>query len=113
MGSIENTTGVWDRVIPYVLGSPMPITNVFSVRMHAMRILKDKSTVNIDALEPSGSGNMYVGLNEEKATLSEVTKMGFAPKADKSTRSCIKLLIPQILHRIHHGSFDCLKTHCD
>jgi len=82
VGSIENTNGVWDGVVPYVLGSPMAIPNVFTVRMHAMRILKDKFPGIIDALEPGGSGNMYAGLNEEeKAALNEVTKMGFPPKS--------------------------------
>jgi hypothetical protein len=82
VGSIENTNGVWDGVVPYVLGSPMAIPNVFTVRMHAMRILKDKFPGIIDALEPGGSGDMYAGLNEEEKTaLSEVTKMGFPPKS--------------------------------
>ncbi len=82
IGGIENTSGVWDGVVPYVLGSPMAIPNVFCVRMHAMRILKDKLPQIIDALEPGGSGDMYAGLNdEEKEALREVTRMGFPPKA--------------------------------
>jgi hypothetical protein len=82
VGSIENTNGVWDGVVPYVLGSPMAIPNVFTVRMHAMRILKDKFPAIIDALEPGGSGDMYATLNqEEKEALLEVTKMGFPPKS--------------------------------
>lgn len=82
VGSIENTRGVWDGVVPYVLGSPMAIPNVFTVRMHAMRVLKDKFPQIIDALEPGGSGDMYQGLNaEEKQALEEVTRMGFPPKA--------------------------------
>ncbi|WP_229208250.1 hypothetical protein [Dyadobacter psychrophilus] len=82
VGSIENTNGVWDGVVPYVLGSPMAIPNVFTVRMHAMRILKDKFPAIIDALEPGGSGDMYAGLNsEEKDALLEVTKMGFPPQS--------------------------------
>jgi hypothetical protein len=82
VGGIENTEGVWDGVVPYVLGSPMAIPNVFTVRMHAMRVLKDKFPGIIDALEPGGSGDMYAGLNaEEKEALQEVTKMGFPPKA--------------------------------
>lgn len=82
VGSIENTAGVWDGAVPYVLGSPMAIPNVFAVRMHAMRILKDKFPQIIDALEPGGSGDMYAGLNEEeKAALLEVTKMGFPPQS--------------------------------
>jgi hypothetical protein len=82
VGSIENTNGVWDGVVPYVLGSPMAIPNVFTVRMHAMRILKDKFPAIIDALEPGGSGDMYATLNqEEKEALLEVTRMGFPPKS--------------------------------
>jgi len=82
VGSIENTENVWDGVVPYVLGSPMAIPNVFTVRMHAMRVLKDKFPQIVDALEPGGSGDMYAGLNaEEKQALEEVTKMGFPPKA--------------------------------
>ena len=32
--------GVWDGVVPYVIGSPMAIPNMFTVRMHAQRILR-------------------------------------------------------------------------
>ncbi len=80
IGGIENTQGVWDGVVPYVVGSPMAIPNVFSVRMQAMRVLNDKLPGIIDAVEPGGSGDMYAGLNEEeKEALREVTRMGFSP----------------------------------
>ena len=82
IGGIENTEDVWDGVVPYVVGSPMAIPNVFTVRMHAMRVLKDKLAQIIDAVEPGGSGDMYAGLNaEEKDALQEVTKMGYPPKS--------------------------------
>ncbi len=82
IGGIENTEGVWDGVVPYVIGSPMSIPNVFSVRMHAMRVLQDKFPQIIDALEPGGSGDMYAGLNaEDQQALREVTRMGFPPKS--------------------------------
>jgi len=78
VGGIENANGVWDGAVPYVLGSPVAIPNVFTVRMHAMRILWDKFPQIIDALEPGGSGYMYAGLNDiEKSALKEVTQMGF------------------------------------
>lgn len=81
IGGLENTEGVWDGAVPYVLGSPMAIPNVFTVRIHAMRVLHDKLPQIVDALEPGG-GDMYAGLNdEEKQALTEVTKMGFPPKA--------------------------------
>jgi len=82
IGSFENTTGVWDGAVPFVMGSSMAIPNMFSVRMHAMRILQDKFDGIVDALEPGGSGNPYAGLNpEEAAALREVTRMGFEPRS--------------------------------
>lgn len=82
IGGFENTEGVWDGVVPYVLGSPMAIPNVFTVRMQAMRVLKDKFPQIIDALDAGGSGDMYAGLNaEEKEALQEVTSMGFPPQS--------------------------------
>lgn len=66
VGGKENSEGVWDGVVPYVLGFPMAIPNVFTVRMHAMRILKNKLQQIIDALEPGGSVDMYAGLNTEE-----------------------------------------------
>ncbi|MDF1516066.1 MAG: hypothetical protein P1S60_19815, partial [Anaerolineae bacterium] len=82
IGGMENTEGVWDGAVPYVAGSPMAIPNVFSVRMHAMRILQGKFPQIVDALEPGGSGDMYAGLNaEEQQALREVTRMGFPPKS--------------------------------
>lgn len=81
IGAIENTN-TWDGAVPFVVGSPVAIPNVFSVRMHAMRVLKDKFPQIVDALEPGGSGDMYAGLNaEESEALKEVTQMGFPPKA--------------------------------
>ncbi len=81
IGSIENTDA-WDGAVPYVIGSPMAIPNMFTIRMHAMRVLKDKFPQIMDAVEPGGSGDMYAGLNdEEKAALLEATKMGFNPES--------------------------------
>ncbi|WBQ16134.1 hypothetical protein [Sphingobium yanoikuyae] len=78
VGSIENTTGVWDGVVPYVLGSPMAPPNMFSVRMRAMRVLNDKFPQILDAVEPGGSGDPYAGLTPQQASvLREVTAMGF------------------------------------
>jgi hypothetical protein len=78
VGSFENTHGVWDGAVPYVLGSTMAIPNMFSVRMHAMRVLDGKFPQIVDAVEPGGSGNPYAGLTAEQAdALREVTRMGF------------------------------------
>ena len=82
VGGMENADGVWDGVVPYVMGSPMAIPSSFTIRMHAMRVLKDKLPQIVEAFEPGGSGNPYLGLNEEeKAALMEATRMGFPPQA--------------------------------
>ncbi|MEV1025755.1 hypothetical protein [Streptomyces sp. NPDC050264] len=78
MGSAENTEGVWDGFVPYVPGSPMAAPNVFAVRMHAQRILRDTFDGIVDALEPGGSGDPHAGLTaEESDALTEVSRMGF------------------------------------
>lgn len=81
-GSFENTRGVWDGAVPYVMGSSMAIPNSFTVRMHAMRLLDGKFPQIVDAVEPGGDGDPYAGLNPEQAgALREVTKMGFPPQS--------------------------------
>ncbi|MFI6377121.1 PKD domain-containing protein [Streptomyces sp. NPDC050546] len=78
----ENTDDVWDGVVPYVIGSPMAMPNVFTVRMHAQRVLRHRLDRIVDALEPGGTGDPYEGLDaEEGAALAEVTAMGFPPRA--------------------------------
>ncbi|WP_236549302.1 PKD domain-containing protein [Novosphingobium sp. TCA1] len=78
IGSIENTQGVWDGVVPYVPGSTMAIPNMFTVRMQAMRLLDDKFPQIVDAVEPGGSGDPYAGLSPLQASaLREATRMGF------------------------------------
>ncbi len=82
LGCVENTRGVWDGSVPFVHGSPVSIPSVFTVQAHAMRVLWNKFPQIVDALEPGGSGDMYVGLNqEEREALLEVTRMGFPPRA--------------------------------
>lgn len=81
MGSIENTD-VWDGAVPFVLGTPMATPNNFSVRMHAMRLLKNKFPQIVDAMDAGGSGDPYKGLNaEEAAALREATLVGFPPNS--------------------------------
>lgn len=82
IGAIENTRGVWDGAVPYVIGSTMAIPNVFTVRLHAMRLLWDKFPEINDALDAGGSGDAYATLDaEQKAALSEATRMGFPPQS--------------------------------
>ena len=78
IGCAENTEGVWDGFVPYVIGSPMAIPNCFTVRMHAQRVLRDRLDDIVDAMEPGGSGDPYAGLDDEEAeALREVTRLGF------------------------------------
>jgi hypothetical protein len=82
LACFENAPGIWDGALPYVMGSPVSIPNLFTVQAHAMRVLRDKFPSIVDALEPGGSGDMYEGLNiEEREALAEVTRMGFPPQA--------------------------------
>jgi hypothetical protein len=75
---IENGNGTWDGAVPFIIGSPVSIPNVFTVQAHAMRILSKKFPQIIDAIDPGGSGEPYTGLSlEELQALAEVTKMGF------------------------------------
>jgi hypothetical protein len=78
--SMEHTEGVWDGAVPQVMGSPNAIPGVFTVRIHALRILKagGKFAQVMDAIDPGGSGDPYAGLDEEeRAALEEATRLGF------------------------------------
>ena len=80
ISGFENTD-TWDGAVPYVVGSPQAIPNVFTVRLLALRTLKDKFPSILDAIEPGGSGDMYRDLNpDERDTLREVTALGFPPQ---------------------------------
>jgi len=82
MGAIESTEGIWDGGVPFVCGSPQAIPNVFSVRMNALRVLKDKFPSIIDAMDAGGSGDPYKDLTPYEAeTLRETTAMGFPLKS--------------------------------
>jgi hypothetical protein len=77
MSCFENTNA-WDGAVPYIIGSPMAIPNVFTSRAHALRVLRNKLPMIADAMEPGGGEDIFAGLNqEEKEALEEVTKMGF------------------------------------
>lgn len=81
IGSSENTSAVWDGFAPYVPGSPMSIPSVFSVRMHAQRILRDRFPEIVDAYDVGGDPGSLALTEEESAALEEVTRMGFPPRS--------------------------------
>jgi hypothetical protein len=80
MGAAENTEGVWDGFVPFVPGCNHAIPSMFTVRMHALRVLRrrDRLPAIADALDAGGSGDPSAGLDaEEAAALREVSLMGF------------------------------------
>jgi len=96
---LENTD-TWDGAVPYVIGTPMAIPNMFTVRGHAMRILRDKLPQIADAVDVGG-GDIFAGLNiEEHAVLTEVTAMGFPPRSwyihDTMGDGALPVLVPGI-----------------
>jgi len=83
IGSAENTEGVWDGFVPYVLGCSNSIPSMFTVRMHALRVLRkrNKFPAIMDAINPGGSGDPYAELNEEESgALREATLLGYPPR---------------------------------
>jgi hypothetical protein len=83
MGAAEHTSGVWDGFVPFVLATPNAIPSMFTVRMHALRVLRqrNKFPAVMDAVNPGGSADPYAELNEEeRAALKEATSMGYPPR---------------------------------
>lgn len=83
MGAAENTSGVWDGFIPFVPGCNHAIPSMFTVRLHALRVLRQRDRLPLiaDAIAPGGSGDPYAELNEEEAeAFREVSLMGFPPR---------------------------------
>lgn len=78
IGGLESAPDVWDGAVPYVMGSPMAIPNVFTARLYAYRVLGDKLDLIADAYDAGGSGNVDALLNkEELAAFKEVSGLGF------------------------------------
>lgn len=83
IGSAENTTGVWDGFVPFVMGSPHAIPSMFTVRMHALRVLRRAGNFAavMDAIDPGGTGDPYACLDAEAAAaLREASLMGYPPR---------------------------------
>ena len=77
VGAIENTRGVWDGAVPFVIGGPTSIPNNFFVRAFARLVLAGKATRIADAMRPGGNGVPAASLNSvERAVLKEVSAMG-------------------------------------
>lgn len=83
LSSAENTSGVWDGFVPFVIGHPLAIPGHYTARIHALRVLRKRNKFPdiMDAIDPGGSGDPYATLNEEEAAaFREVTRLGFPPR---------------------------------
>lgn len=104
IGGVENTVGVWDGSVPYVPGCPYALPSVYTVRLLALRVLRDDFPQIVDALEPGGSGDPYAGLDEEeRSVLQEVTRMGFPLPSwvnyDSLGLSAFSVIFPMVVAR--------------
>lgn len=82
IAAMENTVGVWDGAVPFIVGDPTSIPNNFFARALARLVLQDKASLIADAVSPGGSGDPRGGLDEaEQEVLSEVTKLGVPLRA--------------------------------
>lgn len=80
IAGFENTES-WDGAVPFVMPTPYAVPTMFTVRLHALRLVGAKMAQVVDAVEPGGSGDIYAGLNEdERGGLLEATRMGFPPR---------------------------------
>ena len=80
LAGAEHTSGVWDGFMPFVLGTSSATPSIWTNRLNALRILRqrNKFPAVMDAINPGGSGDPYAGLNdEESAALREATLMGY------------------------------------
>jgi hypothetical protein len=84
IGAIENSTGIWDGAVPYVIGNETSIPNNNAVVALASLILKDKLTKLADAAATGGGAatgeNRQPPLQDltpvESAAFEETTRFG-------------------------------------
>jgi hypothetical protein len=87
ISSMENTIGVWDGAVPFVIPTPNSIPSYMTVEVYALRILNGTSPPGVfpqiaDAISPGGSGDPFAGLNaQQHAALLEATLLGFPLRA--------------------------------
>ncbi len=112
IGSIENTTGVWDGVVPYVMPTPMSIPNSFTFGLLAGRVLKNVMPEFVDALAVGSEKSVFDVLKTEEqvAVYKEIDAIGFPPGAWRAGQSegsglgAFALILPTIL-QIDPGYF--------
>ncbi|MGX9901362.1 hypothetical protein ACW0JT_18485 [Arthrobacter sp. SA17] len=56
IGGIENSVGVWDGAVPFVIAAPTSLPNNFFIRAFARTVLEDKAEQIADAVRPGEAG---------------------------------------------------------
>lgn len=78
LGAIENTTGVWDGAVPYVIADEGSFLNYQAHSALIELALKDKLPALADAVAPGGSGDPRALLDaDQRAIFDEALRMGF------------------------------------
>ena len=62
----EQCPDVWQGAVPFIMGHSTSWSLGFSVQANAARLLGPRIADVIDAMEPGGSGNPFVGLSSEQ-----------------------------------------------
>lgn len=85
VSAAEHTTGVWDGYVPFVFGHPRAIPDHFTIRINALRVLRERNKLPciMDAVDAGGSGDPFGScrLNDiESQAFREATRLGFPPR---------------------------------
>ncbi|HWX18802.1 MAG TPA: hypothetical protein VN578_02740 [Candidatus Binatia bacterium] len=83
MGANEDTTGVWDGIVPVVIATDGLNTHSFQWNaLYALRVPMPKRKAIADCSAPGSGRDIYAGLTgDEHAALDELLNAGFARKA--------------------------------
>jgi hypothetical protein len=92
ISGLENTQGVWDGGVPYVVGTPTSIPNNFFIRAFARFVLVDQARAIADAVAPGGSGRPKATLTPlQREVFDEVSKVGVPVRAWEDYRYVLGL----------------------
>lgn len=77
IGAAENTRGVWDGAVPFVIANEGALLNYNAILALTGFALKDRIDAVVDAVKPGGSGDAMAGLDpDQRAILKEALAMG-------------------------------------
>lgn len=77
IGAAENTVGIWDGVVPYVMPNEGSLLNANAIGALTGLALREKLPAISEAIKPGGSNNPFEGLSEEESAIfQEALQMG-------------------------------------